>query len=165
MSKVQASVHIDAPTEEVWPVLADFGQIADFNPSVKESYLTAEQPSGTGATRHCALTVAGASIEERIVAWHDGESYTVEIYDAKRVPVISNMHATLSVVDDGDGTRVTMVMDYDTKYGPLGSLLDRVGIRAQNTKAVTLLLAGLKHYVETGEKVDSGVRVDTSAVT
>lgn len=164
MSKVQASVHIDAPKKDVWPVLADFGQIADFNPSVKESHLTAAQTNGEGATRHCALTVAGASIEERIVDWHDGESYTVEIYESKRVPVVTNMLGTLSVADHGSGTTATMSMEYATKYGPLGSLLDRVAFRAQNAKAIRLVLAGLKHYIETGEKVVPGVRVDTTTV-
>lgn len=164
MSKVQASIHIDAPKKDVWPALADFGQVANFNPNVKESHLTAEQPNGRGATRHCALTVAGASIEERIVDWHDGESYSVEIYESKRVPVVTDMIGALSVDEDGSGTRVTMSIEYGTKYGPLGSLLDRVAIQAQNTKAIRLVLAGLKHYIETGEEVVSGVRVDTTSV-
>lgn len=164
MNRVQASTHIDAPRHEVWVAVADFGQIANFNPSVSESHLTGEANRGEGATRHCSLTLAGASVEERVVDWQEGASYTVEIYESSRVPMITNAHGTIALAEDGSGTKATMVIEYDTKYGPIGKLMDRMAIRGQNTKAAGLVVAGLKHYVETGETVRQGVRVDTSAV-
>lgn len=164
MSKVQASSHISAPKREVWAAVADFGQIANFNPSVTASHLTGDANHGEGATRHCSLTLAGASVEERVVDWQEGASYTVEIYESSRIPVVTNAHGTISLADEGDGTRATMVIEYDTKYGPIGAILDRVAIRSQNAKAAGLVVAGLKHYIETGQKVEKRVRVDTSVV-
>lgn len=66
MQNVSATVEIEAPADKVWAVLADFGNIEAFNPGLTASYITGDSPSGVGATRHCDLSFAGASIEERI---------------------------------------------------------------------------------------------------
>ena len=159
------TVHINAPKQEVWDVLADFGGTYKYNPNVKKSYSTSVENGGVGATRHCDLTFSGASVDERIETWIDGQSYQIRVVDGKRTPPFKDVLATLEVEDDQGGTLVTMTFDYSMKYGPLGSAMDKMVVGKQYTKALTLILAGLKHYVETGEEVAAGsVRVDTSQV-
>lgn len=165
MKHVSGTVQIDAPTQRVWEVLADFGNINTFNPGLTASYLTGDDTSGVGATRHCDLTVPGASIEERIVEWKEGEGYRVQIYDGVRNP-FATAFATLIVTPvDGDAARssVSMQLEWKTKGWFLGSLLDR-GLRTQNRKAVKGLLAGLKHHIETGDPVAARQRIDVSGV-
>ncbi len=61
-------VVIDAPKEKVWASLADFGNVQNLSPNVSKSYLTSDQISGLGATRHCDFTSMGAQVEEKIIA-------------------------------------------------------------------------------------------------
>ncbi len=163
MQRATASVEIDAPVERIWEVLADFGNVSVFNPGVTRSHLTSEGGGGVGATRHCDLAAAGASIEERIVEWVEGESYTIEIYDGTRNPFATAL-ATLSLAPIADDrTTASMQIEWRTKGGIVGRLLDG-GMRAQNRKAIAGVLAGLKHHVETGAPVAARQRLDTGAV-
>ncbi len=164
MRKVSARVEIGAPAEKVWEVLADFGSVSTFNPSVTDSHLTADQINGVGATRHCDLTVPGASIEERIVDWQDGRSFSVDIYDGARNPFAKAL-GTMSVEPlDADRSLASMSIEWKAKGGIFSGLLGRA-LTGQNQKAVSGVLAGLKHHVETGDPVEGRQKVDRSAVT
>ncbi len=55
MSTIIREVQIEAPQDKVWRALADFGNIAWFNPGVPQSYVTSEQREGIGATRQVNL--------------------------------------------------------------------------------------------------------------
>lgn len=164
MKKQSAKVEIEASAEKVWGVLADFGNVSVFNPSVTESHSTTDEANGVGATRHCDLAVGGATIEERIVEWNEGSSYTIEIYDGSRNPFAKAL-GTLAVEPLGDNRSVVaMSLEWKPKGGIFSGLLGRA-LRGQNQKAITGVLAGLKHHVETGDPVAGRQKVDRSAVS
>ncbi|MFQ5435276.1 MAG: SRPBCC family protein, partial [Anaerolineae bacterium] len=120
---------------------------------------------GVGATRHCDLTLFGASVEERITDWQAGREYAIEIFDGQKSPPFKTAVARLAVRDDGQGgTIVTGEFDYTLKYGPIGYLMDRFMVRPQFEKAFPRLLAGLKHNCETGEIVNAGTPIKMNAV-
>ena len=158
MTQVTAQIHIDAPKEKVWDVLADLGGIYKWNPGVVRSHSTSEQKQGVGATRHCDLQMMGGRLEERAVEWREGEGYTIDVYESS-LPMKNKVDFSIEPADDG--TRVSATVDYQIKYGPLGALLDVLVVRRQVKKGFTDLLAGLKHYVETGEEVGDKVPVVT----
>lgn len=151
MTRVETEVHIDADAQEVWHVLADFGNVYRFNPTVSGSHSTSEQSSGVGATRHCDLTMAGASIEERVIEWVDGEEFRVEIYEGRRTPPAKRITARMGVVPDDVGSVASMEIDYELKGGVLGALMDRLIVRRQYAATVEKVLDGLKRFVESGE--------------
>ncbi len=158
MTSITKTIHINATPEVVWPALADFANIQVFNPSVTESYNTSTAAQGPGATRHCTLTFG--AIEERIIDWKEGESYTVEIYDSKGIPpIVKNMRATLAIKEAANGgTNASFTFNYDMAFGPVGALMNAAMVKNQYGKASAGILAGLKHYIETGEEVtDFGV--------
>lgn len=164
MTTITHEVRINAPKEKVWDILADFGGIYKFNPGVSDSYSTSSANEGVGATRHCDLLPAG-SIEERIIEWNEGRDYKIEIYEGKGAPPFKSAIAHLKIQPGGDGTRVKMHLDYSLKFGLFGSLMDRLLVKQQFSKAVPGILAGLKHYVETGEVVDGKIRLSLQPVT
>ncbi len=125
MAKITREVRINAFKEQVWDTLADFGGISVFSPSVANSYLTNDQNGGVGSQRHCDLSLAGASVEERIVEWVDGEKMVIEIYEGKKTPPFKTAFATLSVREAGPNVTVVRgTFDYSLKFGPLGALMD-----------------------------------------
>ena len=152
MGVIDRRVEIDAPAERVWEALREFGAIQRWNPAVPESHSTSDEKEGVGATRHCDLASPGVSIEERVIAWKEGESYTVEISSAKKVP-LKRAVVTLKVVPNGDKSVFTLHQEYSLKMGLLGRIMDRMSARRQFGSALSGLAAGLKHFVETGNEV------------
>ena len=154
MSRLSYQINIDAGQEKVWKVLADFGGVYKYSPGVSSSHSTSSDKGGVGASRHCDLSPTG-SIEERIIEWNEGQSYSLEIYDGKGVPPFKKSVATLAIAPNGHGTVVTATLDYSLKYGPLGALMEALVVKRFLQRGFQALLAGLKHHVETGEEVQS----------
>ena len=99
-----------------------------------------------GASRHCDFPDEGY-VKERATEWKPGEGYTLDIYEGT-VPFAS-AQGSLSLVDDGDGTIVTFAIEYDLKADVP---VDPQEVERQDREDLfPLILASLKHYVETGE--------------
>lgn len=152
MTVIERTVTIDAPAEQVWPALADFGGISAWNPNVKASRLTSTRDEGAGMTRECRLTPMGV-VQEEVTEWVEGRMMTIEITDFKNVPAMRSAVAVLELSPRGDRSRVDMRMDYEVGLGAVGAGMNSVMMKRQFGKAVTTLLAGLKHHIETGEQV------------
>lgn len=156
-------VHVDAPPERVWATIADFGNVANYNPGVSSSHSTSDEPTGLGATRHCDLTRFGASLEERIVGFEENERLDIDIYDAKRLPGFTGLGATFRVEANGGGTILEGALRYDTTLGPVGAAIG-AATRRQNAKAWKAFLAGIKEHVENGTMIEADTPVPVEAV-
>ncbi len=163
MTTLNLSIKIDAPTEKVWEALADFGGVAAWNPSVKQSRLTSSAVEGAGVSRECVLAPMG-TVQERVTEWTDGRLMGIEIYDHKNLPGLRSAVATIKLEPQGPTTVVQCQMDYAVGLGVIGAGMNAMGMRRLFTKSLGGLLAGLKHHVETGERVDSKTRLDLDAV-
>jgi len=149
MSSLTRENQIDAPGDKVWTILADIGSVQDYSPGVVKSFYTSDITEGVGTSRHCDLLPRG-TVEERIVNWLDGESYSIEIYDGTDLRYTGIAHFSLKSL--GQGTIVSESMEYVPTEDPKGaleirSMEDLVG------KVIEGNLAGLKHFIETGEIV------------
>ena len=102
---------IDAPPEEVWKVLDDFGEIQRWNPGVKSSAQTSPGPVGQGTTRHCDFSPIGA-VNERILLHEPDRRMTVEIHETSKLP-ISRGQADFHLDPDGEGTMLTLNYSYE----------------------------------------------------
>ena len=162
---VTSSVNIDAPPDKVWSVLADLGSIYKWNPGVAKSHTTSDLTRGEGATRHCDLDEKNY-LEERAFDWREGESFKIDVFEST-LPLESNIVsfqiAPAGDTPGGDGTRVSVTADYKLKFGPIGALMDVLFVKRQFQQAFDDMMAGLKHYVETGEEIGDEVPVAASA--
>lgn len=164
MTMVTRKIWVDAPKEKVWEVLADFGGVCNYNPAVSHSFSTSEANWGVGATRHCELTTAGTSIEERVIDWKEGESYTVEVFEGKATPPYKYFYGTIQVKEEAGGTTVSGILEYEIRYGFMGDMMNLFLLKAQFTRNWEKLFAGLKLYVETGEEVSDKTSVNVNQV-
>ena len=151
MASFSDQIHIEAPKEKVWEVLADIGGIYKWNPGVMYSYATSEDSQGVGATRHCDLIGQRGYLEERVMDWREGEGFKIRVYDTD-LPIRKNV-VRFSLDGDEDGTVVRVNPDYTVKYGAMGSIMDRLFMRRRVKKGMEGLLAGLKYHLETGQPV------------
>ena len=145
MSQFSTDIIINASREEVWSVLSDIGTIAQWNPGIKESYATSEQPDGPGATRFCDL--GGKNyLNEEVVQWKYCEKLTLRIIESNMPFESADIHFTLE--DEAGRTKVTAAPEYRIKYGLIGQLMDRYYVRNFYEKGMQNLLRGLKEYIE-----------------
>ncbi len=158
---VTSTINIDAPADKVWSVLADLGGIYKWNPGVAHSHSTSELTQGEGATRHCDLDDKNY-LKERAFDWREGESFKIDVTEST-MPLESNI-VTFHVAPTGDaapddaGTRVSVTADYKLKFGIIGTLMDVLFAKRQAQQGFDDMMAGLKHYVETGEEIGDSVR-------
>lgn len=164
MTRLQHEVSINASPSQVWQALADFGNISVYNPGIPKSYLTSAQSVGIGATRHCDLSQPGMALEERIIDWKEGEAYTIEVHGGEKLPPVEHMQVTLAVRSEANGSIASTVIVYQPKYGVIGFLMDMMMMRKGMAGGMQGLLAGLKHYCETGERVESNQQIDLDVV-
>ncbi len=145
MGTFTTSITINAPVADVWTALAAVGDIYLWNPGVRASHTTSEQTDGLGSTRYCDLG-GGNFLDEQVVHWQPKEALTMRV-TGTNLP-FSKVDIRFTLAPENDSTAVTVSPIYQLKYGPLGSLLDRVYVRNSYRKGMDALLAGLKDYVE-----------------
>ena len=162
-TRFEKQVTIKADKQKVWDVIADFGNVSRTSPNLVKSYLTSEQQSGVGTTRHCDFAAMGATVEERIIEWNEGESLKIDIYERKNMPMIADMKAEFKITSDEDGTVLFGGFEYQMSNA-VGNMFNSLGMKKMNEKAWTDFLAGIKHHVETGEVVDKRTALDTAMV-
>jgi hypothetical protein len=127
MASVRIHTRIDAPADDVWKVVSDTGNIADWFTPITTS-------SQTGDVRTVALE-GGPTLEERIVT-NDGELRRLQYEIIAGLPLESHL-ATIDVLEDGAGTLVVYGTDVkpdelaDTFRGALTAGLDGLKAHAE----------------------------------
>lgn len=145
-TKLSHSVEINASKEQVWEVVKQIEDIANFHPLVKESYRINEIP-GQGAKRVCKLLPMGEMVEE-IVEWQDGHGFAAEVIGGKMLPPHTLMMGKLKLEGRGTRTLATFTFSYLLKYGVLGRIMNILLIKPQFKGAPVKYVEGLKAYVE-----------------
>ena len=148
MTSIEGDVWIDASRETVWRRLADLGGIHQFHPGLSGSHLLGEQAEGIGAQRRCELKGGGhpprggrgVGKSRQPGAHHHG---------GKGLPpfVKAGGRFTLSDGESG-GTDVGLALEYQLRFGWVGSLMDRLMVRREFERTVPGILQGLKHRAE-----------------
>ena len=152
MFKVEVQHKINAPAENVWKTIDDFGNVFNFHPMVKHSESINDLPTGVGAERTCHFE-DGNQIEERIIDYKINKEYQVDIYDMGKFP-LNKAIATLGINhDDDQETTVYFVMDFQPKFGPLGWLMAQMVMKKQFASILYKVLQGLDTHIQTGKIV------------
>lgn len=154
MNQLSSTNIVHAPIDRVWQTIADVGSIAAWHPGVEESPVLSDNRTGLGAARRVKL-YDGSTAVETVTEQQDGKCVTVVMSDHK-MP-LSYGAATFEVRADGsDRTVVTMKMDYEMKYGPIGWMLNALMLRRIMTQLLASVVAGLDYHLKTGEIVGKG---------
>jgi hypothetical protein len=147
MTVLENSIQIQAPPDAVWRVLGTLDLLDQYDPGVKKSQLLEGPSEGVGASRRCDLAPRGW-FAERVTDWRPTGAIAFELYECT-LPVKRLKHRYTLTAKDG-GTLVTQTMEYELKFGPLGSLMDALMVRRKWNDGVRGFFAGLKKRVESG---------------
>jgi hypothetical protein len=163
ITTIKRAIEINQPKDKVWKALADFGHICHGHPAVSKSFITSNQKEGVGATRHCDFTMMGASAEEKVVEWNEGENIKIEVYQLNKMPGIDTMALDLAIKKNGNHTILSGTMAYTMKnvfFDVMNSLM----MKNMNAKLLDGIMAGHKLYIETGTIVNEKTKLDLSQV-
>lgn len=149
MTQLQHNIKIAAPVEKVWAVLADLEAVQHYNSGVKNSKYISTAREGVGASRHCDLKPKGW-VKERVIAWEPQKAVAMELYESQWPLKFMRWRTVLT--PDGAGTRVSQQMEYQVKFGLIGTLLDKLVMRRKLDQTLAKLFVSLKQFVETGVK-------------
>lgn len=154
---VYVELKIDAPAERVWEAMVlDYGEISNFSPYIYTSKYTNDSLKGeVGATRKCNFNAKGSQWSHERIAAIDHENMVMRniIIEGKKLPLnFDNSQAFYRIKDNGDGTcMASYEFQFRTKPAFMGFLA-----KDSFRKQLSDTLVGLKHYVETGERVSGG---------
>jgi ligand-binding SRPBCC domain-containing protein len=149
MTVLENLIHINAPAEKVWSVLASLDVLDQYDPGIRKSEIVSPSREGPGSARRCDLT-PGGWFKERVGDWNPQQSLSFELFDCS-LPVRRLKHS-YTLTADGAGTLVRQRMEYELKFGPIGKLMDAMMVRKKWDAGIKGFFAGLKYYVETGQR-------------
>ncbi len=149
MTTITKDIQINAPKEKVWEILSNLETVQNYDPMVVNAFYTSDIQEGVGSSRQCDLP-EGGYVKERITAWHPGEGYSLDVYeDGEPDSPLENQVAHFALHENEQGTMVTMTFEYTLKADVPVNPQEIEQMWAE--EALPGILAGLKHYVETGE--------------
>jgi carbon monoxide dehydrogenase subunit G len=128
-------IEVDATPEEVWAVLADFGGIARWVPTIDHSCVISEISEGVGAVRR--IQVGRTALLERVLEWEPGVALAYAIEGLP--PVLRSVENRWTIVPVGDRTRVALDTRVTAGPRPPHRLAARVATRRFGAVADQLL--------------------------
>ncbi len=149
MTKFHHEIKINAPLDKVWKVLANLEAVKHYNPMVKSSRYISSNREGIGAARHCDLNPKGY-VKERVTEWVPKKVIALELYE-HQWPV-KFMRWRTELHPQGDYTLVTQDLEYKTKFGIIGKLMNILMMQKKMDKGIAGAFQELKKYVEKGAK-------------
>jgi carbon monoxide dehydrogenase subunit G len=146
MSRVETSIHIDAPPEAVWDVVMDPEKLSDWVTIHRKLGAVSDRPLHEGSTMEQTLCIAHANFKVR---WTVTEMRDRSVTWDGRGPARSTAHTSYHAEpDDNGGTRFDYVNDFTAPGGPLGRMADRVLVGGISKREAERSLRRLKELVE-----------------
>jgi carbon monoxide dehydrogenase subunit G len=102
VGKARAEIEIDKPADAVWAVAGDFGGIGNWMPGIESCVVDGDDR---------VLKMMGMEITERLEKRDDDEK--VIVYGIVGGVPVGNHKATITVIPEGDRSRVTWDVDTD----------------------------------------------------
>ena len=163
MTEISRTRTIPRPREEVWAVLAEYGEIADWADNADHSCLlgAADGPiEGVGLTRR--IQAGRITLVEQVTTWDAPEALAYSIEGLPKVIRSASNEWTLA--PQGTGTRATLTTRVDCGPRPPQQLVARIAAR-RLAKASDTMLEGLARAVEDAARASTPPAGETSAAT
>lgn len=146
MARIERSIEINRPAEEVFEYLTDLDRLSDWATSVVDTMDVPPKPLQAGQRFRQKIRVAGLPLDIECEVTAVDPPRSVEY----RADAPGDGWAVMKqrVFPDGDHARVEVELDYDLPGGFLGEAVDRVYAERRNEREAEHSLANLKDLLE-----------------
>ena len=145
MRLLEERVEIRAPAHQVWDLLADFGNVAEWAPYMRQSRLLDGPSTGIGMRRGMRHAW-GFRFEEEVTQWHEGKGFAFDVLKAP-FPMKDVKEVWVLAPEDGH-TAVETQVRYGAHLGFLGQIVDWLVVRFVVRREMRAGLRGLKNHAE-----------------
>jgi rhodanese-related sulfurtransferase/uncharacterized membrane protein len=144
--RVEASLVVNAPPEQVFPLLEDPHSVMKWVTFLRQVQWA--KGSGIGARDRCQIEIAGMKI------WMGAQVcvYEKNVRIGRSSVEGMKMRSEVHLGSEGPSTRVVWTMSYRPPMGPIGYLMDSLIMRSAIRKGLTASLGELKRLAESGYK-------------
>lgn len=166
LTETKVETEINAPIEKVWASLSVIGDIFLNSPTVDSSYISSEQKTGIGASRHMILSSLikkGATLDERVIVWEEGTYLKLAVFKIYDVSGIQTMVGDFRMIKNGDKTTLQSTLSYSMTSRMWG-MMNKMAGKKKFAAIWRKVIAGYKYHIETGEEVTEKTELDISAV-
>lgn len=147
MSRVTASIDIDAPPEKVWEIVMDPERLGDWVTIHREADRVSDRPLKDGSTLRQELCLRHVTFHVR---WKVDEARPcrVAVWDGKG-PARSRAHSVYRLAPNGNGgTSFEYENEFKAPLGPLGAAASRALVGGVPQREANATLAKLKRLAE-----------------
>lgn len=143
---IEHTIEIEAPMDLVWSKISDLADIQNWTKAVKESHFHTELKRGIGAGRTCDVPGFGTLVEN-VLAWDEGKSFRLSL---EGLPFfIEEASGGWRLEELGPNrTRGITIIDLETRYWPVGALMEKFILGPQFHKTIQGAQREFKTYVE-----------------
>lgn len=145
-----------ARSEVFWNGLAHYGSVDAFSPHVAQSFIIeGTTNAGLGAACQCSLSDGKKHVKERVTAWNDGSSYSVEVCNGTMPNRDACSAVRVKQTAPGE-TRAIIGIGSAPNFSPLGRLMDLILIKPRLSKVAGDSLEGLYALVSAQDRTGKG---------
>jgi uncharacterized protein YndB with AHSA1/START domain len=150
MSRVRASIHIDAPPAHVWKVVMDPSCLGEWVTIHRRLVRADDGPVRVGYTMDQQLHLRGVNIE---VHWTlaDCKPQELAVWEG-RGPARSRAHTEYVLKAQDGGTRFDYRNEFHTPLGPIGAIVSRALVGGIPEREANRTLARLRSHIEQARK-------------
>jgi uncharacterized protein YndB with AHSA1/START domain len=150
MSRVMASIHIDAPPAQVWKVVMDPSCLGEWVTIHRRLVRADDGPARVGYTMDQQLHLRGVNIE---VHWTlaDCKPEELAVWEG-RGPARSRAHTEYVLKAQDGGTRFDYRNEFHTPLGPIGAIVSRALVGGIPEREANRTLARLRSHIEQARK-------------
>ncbi|NIN66442.1 MAG: hypothetical protein GTO63_17470 [Anaerolineae bacterium] len=150
MAKVDSSIFIDAPAEQVFRRIAQHDRCNDWLVFVRRAYYPTPQTTGVGTLAHQEGEILGRKMEwdGEVVEWVDNERIVWKATSGQ--PKRMKMRALNRVRTEGGGARYSLEVHYEMPYSLIGKALDVLWVRRRLKEDLRKSVERLKAVLEGG---------------
>ena len=157
MGQIHLKQKMEHPAASVWLWLKDYGNIHRIHPMIGKARIEGDKSCGVGALRVCEMKMGGFYLKEKVTDWKENQSYTVDIYETS-MPMMKRSLATFGVRPLGsDASEVYMDIEYTTKYGFFGKIMDVLFMNAMMKMMMKMLFSKLDKSLRGAETKQKAV--------
>ncbi len=145
MARIEKSIVINAPPEEVFAKFGDFEGWSEWSDGLEEVKITSKKRKGVGVTFHSGGMIGGRRTETdaEVTEWIENERIDIRSTAGKVTFFGSNIFKPVT-----GGTEYTIVVNYEMPYSILGKILDKLKVSKDAEKSLESANQNLKNLLE-----------------
>ena len=144
--QIKRTIEIDAPVEFVWSKISNLTDIQHWSATINEAHYHTDGQRGLGAGRTCDVNGFGTLVEN-VLEWKENESFRLSLEGLPAFVKEASGGWRLESLGT-NRTSATTFIDMQTRYWPVGALIEKLMLGPKFGKTVEGVQGEFKAYVE-----------------